>query len=330
MSHQEKESNRMLAQNKKYNKIHESALIASLLLHSLFLGFLLYLYHHNHKKNETKKDAEIIFMPPEPQPQKVPSAQDNEWATTKPTFTSLSSSQHELQDSPPSAISQNEVLEITQEEQSVQTKMPDPFENQEEALDKEEKEDNQENVESSSKIEPIQATDSKQLVTPLTKKKKKQKQKMTQNKNDTKPAQKTAPTFADLVKGFSTFIEQTKHGAESRIHTLGKDGKKPTDQQLKYERYIEKIIICLETSLHVNRAHAVLPPVGRNPRVTIALNRRGNLTSFKIIESSGAKEVDDHIARSFYDAGSSFPPIPQYITDDPLIITFTVAMTPRW
>lgn len=326
MSYQEKESSRMLAQNKKYNKIHESALIASLLLHSLFLGFLLYLYHHQHQKSELKKDAEIIFMPPETHPQKKSPSQDDEWATTKPTYTALSSLNHELQDTPPTAINQNEVSENTEQEQSIS----DPFEKQEEGLDKEEKENNQEKIETPIKTESIKATDSKQLTAPLAKKKKKQRQKMAQNKNDTKPSEKSTPTFADLVKGFSTFMEQTKHGVESRIHTLGKDGKKPTDQQLKYERYIEKIIICLETSLHVNRAHAILPPVGKNPRVTIALNRRGNLTSFKIIESSGAKEVDDHIARSFYDAGSSFPPIPQYIPDNPLMITFTVNMTPRW
>lgn len=317
----------MLAQNKKYNKIHESALIASLLLHSLFLGFLLYLYHHHEKKN-LKKDAEIIFMSPEPQVQKKAPSHDNEWATTKPMFSSHTSMHHELQDTLSSDIDQNTDLK----EESIQEQTPDPFENPEDTLDKEEKENNQENIESKEKRECIQANDPKQLISPLVRKKKKktQKQKLAQNKKNMPPLEKPTPTFADLVKGFSTFMEQTKHGAESRIHTLGKEGKKPTDQQLRYERYIEKIIICLETSLHVNRSRAALPPVTKNPRVTIALNRRGNLTSFRIIETSGAKEVDDHIARSFYDAGSSFPPIPQYIIDDPLIITFTVTMTPRW
>jgi outer membrane biosynthesis protein TonB len=129
--------------------------------------------------------------------------------------------------------------------------------------------------------------------------------------------------LAGITRGY---LQQLHDEGENLIKTLGGDpNKKPTAEQLKYERYLAKIQWCLQNAHSINQEKCqpqeALEAV---MKIYFVLNREGKMTGFKIIQSSGKAYVDQYISSLFQFASSSFPPLPAYVKEDYFPLTYTV------
>jgi outer membrane biosynthesis protein TonB len=133
---------------------------------------------------------------------------------------------------------------------------------------------------------------------------------------------KKSLTLAQLTKGF---LEHIKDEGKDRITTEGQEGKIPTAEQLKHERYIEKLSWCLQNSFKINRdKFPATNPLKTKVKVYLALNQNGTVKELHIVESSGNRSLDQFTQFVFQDASSSFPPVPQYLPHDPYKIIYII------
>lgn len=134
---------------------------------------------------------------------------------------------------------------------------------------------------------------------------------------------KARKALAGITQGY---LQQLKDEGENLIKTLGGDpNKKPTAEQLKYERYLAKIQWCLQNAHSINQDKCPLhEQIDAAMRIYFVLNREGKMTGFKIMQSSGKAYVDQYISSLFQFASSSFPPLPAYVKEDHLPLTYTV------
>lgn len=140
------------------------------------------------------------------------------------------------------------------------------------------------------------------------------------------PARTPKPpiTLAQLTQGF---LEQRKEDAG--IHGISMIGKKhglPTDEQMKYERYLQKLSWCLQNSFTINQSRMPFLSIDNSVYLFFALDRDGILKQAVITKSSGNKLWDNFILFIFRDASSSFPPVPGYIKDNPFQITCVIPL----
>lgn len=134
---------------------------------------------------------------------------------------------------------------------------------------------------------------------------------------------KARKALADITRGY---LQQLHDEGENLIKTLGGDpNKKPTAEQLKYERYLAKIQWCLQNAHSINQDKCQLQePINSAMRIYFVLSREGKMTGFKIMQSSGKAYVDQYISALFTYASSSFPPLPAYVKEDHLPLTYTI------
>jgi len=129
-------------------------------------------------------------------------------------------------------------------------------------------------------------------------------------------------TLAQLTKGF---LEHIKDEGKNRITTIGQEGRMPTAEQLKHERYIEKLSWCLQNSFKINRdKFPATEPVKTTVKVFLALNQNGTVKELGVVESSGNRLLDQFTHYIFRDASSSFPPVPQYLPHNPYKIIYII------
>lgn len=138
-----------------------------------------------------------------------------------------------------------------------------------------------------------------------------------------KAVSKARKALASITQGY---LQQLKDEGENLIKTIGGDpNKKPTAEQLKYERYLAKIQWCLQNAHSINQEKCQLQePIDTVMRIYFVLNKEGKMSGFKIMQSSGKAYVDQYISSLFQFASSSFPPLPAYIKEDHLPLTYTV------
>jgi len=133
-------------------------------------------------------------------------------------------------------------------------------------------------------------------------------------------------TLAQLTRGF---LEHIKDEGKHRITTLGKEGQTPTAEQLKHERYIEKLSWCLQNSFKINNdKFPTTEPDKTIVKVYLELNKNGTVKELKIVESSGDRLLDQFVHYIFRDASSSFPPVPHYFPHNPYTITYIIEINP--
>jgi len=133
-------------------------------------------------------------------------------------------------------------------------------------------------------------------------------------------------TLAQLTKGF---LEHIKDEGKHRITTIGQEGQIPTAEQLKHERYIEKLSWCLQNSFKINNdKFPTTEPDKTIVKVYLALNKNGTVKELKIVESSGDRLLDQFVHYIFRDASSSFPPVPHYFPQNPYTITYIIEINP--
>ncbi len=134
--------------------------------------------------------------------------------------------------------------------------------------------------------------------------------------------QKKRLTLAQLTQGF---LEHLKDEGNHRISTIGEEGRIPTAEQLKYQRYAEKLSWCLQNSFKINQNRFPLSETTQTTvEVLLTLNKNGSLRDVRVIRSSNNPRLDQFTLFIFRDASSSFPPVPNYLPHDPYRIIFLV------
>jgi len=134
---------------------------------------------------------------------------------------------------------------------------------------------------------------------------------------------KQLPTLAQLTQGFMNHVKD--EGGQHLVSMLGPKKGLPSEDQIKYERYIQKISACITNSFAIHHTKFTLSsPVEDNTLVFIAINRNGTLYHIALRQSSGNKGLDAFVLSVFRDASLSFPPLPHYLPDNPLTLTCIV------
>lgn len=131
-------------------------------------------------------------------------------------------------------------------------------------------------------------------------------------------------SLAQLTQGVLNYARQEGNSAVSMI---GKKGAMPTDEQIRYERYTQKLNWCLTNSGTINSDKC---PNSRPPKDTLtiqlALNRNGSIKHLYLQESCGDKGIDNFFMFIFKDASGSFPPVPSYLPDNPFCISYLISI----
>ena len=157
--------------------------------------------------------------------------------------------------------------------------------------------------------------------------KKDKEKKIEQKKEESKPESpplpersinKPLPSLSQIMNGFGRFMEETKHGVHGRVNVVGKDGSVPTDQQIKLERYWERVFASIYNCMHI--------AVRKNPQLMhlqsiklyISFKRDGLIDKLHVTESSGLITIDTLMLEIVRDASNAFPPVPSYISLDML------------
>ncbi len=136
-----------------------------------------------------------------------------------------------------------------------------------------------------------------------------------------KPATKKQLTLADITRGF---IHNIKNEGNNTIKMDGDPNKAPTDEQLKHERYIQRLVWCLQNSLRIHHKRIRGVRDAKDPEVFIALSAQGKLEDVRIVKTSTNRELDLFMLFVFKDASSAFPPVPAYLNKKGYRITFRV------
>ena len=137
------------------------------------------------------------------------------------------------------------------------------------------------------------------------------------------PAQhkKKPISLADLAQGF---LHRSKNEGDYSVSMLGLKGGMPSDEQLKYERYLQKLEWCFQNSLRINGHRIPRLTESYTVHIHLALNRDGTVKHLGLAQSSKNIMLDQFVLFVFKDASSSYPPVPEYIKDNPFAITCIV------
>lgn len=139
-----------------------------------------------------------------------------------------------------------------------------------------------------------------------------------QIKKSITPKPRTAITLTDLSKGFLDYTE--KQGANLIQYTKSAHGK-PTEEQLKHERYIRRVFDCIETILSIRKntlamRQKVYPNDILTVLINIVLNTDGKIADISIAKTSGLTEFDQFMLHVIHESNPSFPPVPSYLSTD--------------
>lgn len=289
---------------------------ASVLLHMVGMFVIFVLYHQpsgdlfaDFDPSKAIDITETIFHDPQTEQASLPhqAEPDNDWGQFKPRASTLGNSM-EMPDGPIG-------VEMPGEPGTTDGSEQEP----ESSNDSGDSSDAPNSLEFSPQI---QFEGSESLVTSVGKETASSKTSDTPTKTTSKKSQ-ARKALAGITRGY---LQQLHDEGENLIKTLGGDpNKKPTAEQLKYERYLAKIQWCLQNAHSINQEKCqpqeALEAV---MKIYFVLNREGKMTGFKIIQSSGKAYVDQYISSLFQFASSSFPPLPSYVKEDHFPLTYTV------
>jgi hypothetical protein len=125
-------------------------------------------------------------------------------------------------------------------------------------------------------------------------------------------------TMADIAQGFMNHLHNQ---SEHHVTVIGNNHGRVTAEQLKYERYIQKIFKCVQTSEKIyHQRMNFTAQMNVYADIDLVLDRNGKMLQLNLVRSTGYSELDEFILFVYKDASSSFPPVPQYIKEDPFAI----------
>lgn len=135
-------------------------------------------------------------------------------------------------------------------------------------------------------------------------------------------SQRQLPSLSQLTQGMMNYM---KENGKHSVSMLGKKTGIPTDEQLKYECYLEKLNRCLHNSFAINshkQPHCAPPdsPI----TMYLALNQDGSIHNLKLVKSCGNHQIDHFVMYVLREASSSFPPVPHYLPHNPFAIHYII------
>lgn len=148
---------------------------------------------------------------------------------------------------------------------------------------------------------------------------------------DHEPLESTEPikkkiTAADIAKGF---LHNVRKQGTRAISMMGDPGAQMTQDQLRHERYLQKIYRTLDTAFRIYRHE--MPHIGMQKLevlVELALNKDGSIRWLKLSEGCGIHSVDLFILEVFKKASMSFAPVPDHLPHNPYIISLSLGIYP--
>jgi hypothetical protein len=143
------------------------------------------------------------------------------------------------------------------------------------------------------------------------------------------PSQKKL-SLADIGKKYQEYLHEERASNAKGIAgvtILGNDDLVPTGEQIKHARFMEKLSAQVQKAWSRNR-HAMHNAGEFTAEYYVVLNKDGSLRTFKLRKSSGNREVDEFIVKVYYDASSSFPPIPDNFKLDSYGFNIIVTLYP--
>ena len=137
---------------------------------------------------------------------------------------------------------------------------------------------------------------------------------------------KKTPSLAQLTQGVLNYV---KDEGQYAVSMIGKRGGVPSDEQMKYERFLQKLSHCLQTSFSINNDRfPQCDPSVSSIEIFLALNKDGTLHNLRLVKTSGDPRVDAFMMFAFRDASSSFPTVPHYLPHNPFSITYVIDISP--
>lgn len=144
--------------------------------------------------------------------------------------------------------------------------------------------------------------------------------------------QKKPPlTLAQFTSGFLKHIE---NNGNNQIITKDKKNAQISEEQLKQQRYAQKIGSCLQNSFKIHKKRfESIGNINQEMDVFLNLYPNGKIKQLTIAKTSGNIHLDQLTLFIFQDAASSFPPVPEYLlkTKNEYSILYTIGMDRyRW
>lgn len=299
-----------MTREKQERKNKVLVLILSLLLHIVILVLILTGYYLDNKntlkKKKKKQTAPVIFKKPK---------------TSLPKYTGTPRRQPLIAPKPPQS---RPLKKESKEEQKPKQKRGKKEEKKREEPKKEEKEKKKDQkkviktkrkakikteIKSKKEIRQKEKTTVKQAPKELEQKKIAERKKI---------PEKQKLSLTDFTKGFLNFTK--KRGSNLVRYTNSTKGT-PTEEQLKHERYVQKILSCIRTSYSIKRrSFYIQRNITRNEMISIdiniLLNLNGTISDLTIVSSSGILEFDTFMLDVLKYSESSFPPVPKYFKTD--------------
>ncbi len=143
--------------------------------------------------------------------------------------------------------------------------------------------------------------------------------------------QKKKLNLTDISKGFLKYARE--QGSNLVRYTHSNSGI-PTEEQLKHERYVSKLLNCIQTTFSIKRRNfRFIQKVSLNDWLVVdidfVLYKNGTLTAIRIMKQSIMIEFDQFMLNVIKDSSSSFPPVPKYFNTDHYRVPIRFSMPVR-
>lgn len=302
------------------NKLTRSTKLLIILIILLFhAGALFVLFVMNMQDNYQK----LLGVLRQEQPQQPKTTQQEEWAATKARASQFGApvifqEEHEQEEEQPTTEPQQQQPETKTTEPAPQQDKPEQPEQEakKEASPEPEEKQQKNGLVQEKKEEPHPpkrmppSQPAQQLNRPIG-----------FGKKSAAPLTKKMVSMADIANGF---LHEMRHNGNHSVTMLGKEGAKVSEHQMKVERYTQRLNWYLQNSFKIHRSRQQQPQQPTTVDVFLALHRSGKIQNLRIVQSSGNRTLDDYTLFIFNDASSAFPPVPNYLPDEPFSITYRV------
>lgn len=132
--------------------------------------------------------------------------------------------------------------------------------------------------------------------------------------------------LSKLAQGFLDYARST---GDSLVEVRGGHDGPPTDEQLKHERYWQKLAWCIQKTSKMYQDHyKKIPFIHTQTAWQMLLNRDGTIAHMVLVQSSGIQALDSLLQKVIQEASSAFPPVPAYFTGPYYKLQFVLLFEP--
>lgn len=290
-------------------KVSSAGIVVSLIVHALLLYLILFYYWY-HRKQLPAHTYEVAFIDDLP-PEKLTS-----WAATQARKSNFAMQGQDPADEIAQQFhqQQEESIAVQEKQKQIVEKIKDIIAEREYMA---------------TVVDEGRAVAAKDTEQKAEEKKEDHKEAVNQEKKSVisadAPARtvthKVQPTFAQLAQGFLTYARTEGNNAVTMEGGAGE----LSAEQLKHERYLEKLNWCLQYAFRTNQDKFPYRYMeALRLKIYMALDKNAVITELRIVTSSGIPSLDRFTIDLFNQASSSFPPVPQYLPHDPYGVVYTI------